>query len=146
MTQYARPASVLSRGTWTDQADGTTDIFQAIDEVSPSDADYVKSVLAPSSAPVVFGLSSVGDPLSSANHVLSVRYKKDPAGGPQINLTVELRQGYASEGSQGTLIATRTYNNIADTWTTTQITLTGGEADTITDYSALALRLVATQV
>jgi hypothetical protein len=34
---------------------------------------------------------------------------------------------------------------LSETWTTTSYTLSGAEADAITDYSALFLRMVANQ-
>lgn len=146
MAQFARPSADTSIGGYKDQADGTTDIFQAIDEVSPSDADYIKSASAPSNAPYVTKLSSIEDPQSSGGHVVRYRYAKSAAGGAQINLVVQLRQGYTSEGSPGTLIAEWTHNDISESFTTQNQTLSGAQADAITDYTDLYLRYVANQV
>ncbi len=146
MPQYGRPsADTNNPGSYTDQAGGAVSIYTTIDEASPSDADYIKSPLAPASAVYVTKLSNLEDPVSSTGHVLRTRYAKDVAGGATINLTVELRQGYVSEASQGTLIATRTFNGITETFTTDAYTLSGAEADSITDYTSLYLRVVATQ-
>lgn len=144
--QFGRPSADTSIGTWTDQAAGTTNIYQSIDEISFSDADYIQSVSAPSSAPYVTKLTTLEDPVSSSGHTVRYRYAKSAAGGAQIDLTVELRQGYTNEGSPGTLIATHSYTNISDTVTQAAETLTTGEADTITDYTDLYLRFVANQV
>lgn len=146
MPQFGRPSADTSIGAYTDQAAGTTNIFQSIDETSPSDADYIQSALAPSSAPYVTKLSNLEDPLSSSNHVVRYRYAKSAAGGAQINLTVQLRQGYVNEGTPGTQIAEWTHTDIAETFTTAAQTLSGAEADAITDYTSLYLRFVATQV
>ena len=144
--QFGRPSADTSIGTWTDDGGGTTNIYQTIDESSASDADYIESVQNPSSAPYVTALTTLEDPVSSAGHIVRVRYGKDASGGAQVDLTVELRQGYVNEGSPGTLIATHSYTDISDTLTTAAETLTGGEADAITDYSDLFLRFVANQV
>jgi hypothetical protein len=45
--QYARPTSDQSAGTWTTDTGGTTNLYAAIDETSPSDADYIQSIAAP---------------------------------------------------------------------------------------------------
>lgn len=147
MAQFGRPIADTTIGTYTDEAAGTTNIYTGIDETVAEDTEYVKSVSAPSSAVYVTALtSSLEDPVSSSGHVQRVRYRKSAAGGAQINLTVELRQAYVAEGTQGTLIATHAYTDIAETWVTGSETLTSGEADAITDYTDLALRYVFTQV
>ncbi|MDQ3222387.1 MAG: hypothetical protein M3Q75_02790, partial [Gemmatimonadota bacterium] len=42
LVQYARPASDVTDGTWTDQAGGTN-LFAAIDEITASFTDYIES-------------------------------------------------------------------------------------------------------
>lgn len=147
MAQFARPSSDAYVGAWTNQAGSGTNLYQSVDEsvTSPNDADYVQSESAPASSPVVFALSAVTDPLSSTGHIVRWRRGKDLASGAQIDLTVEIRQGYVSEASKGTLIATVTDTNIPDSQTTTTYTLTGAEADAITNYAALFVRIVANQ-
>jgi hypothetical protein len=148
MAQFLRPnADTNNPGTYTNQAASSTNIYQAIDEAVADDADYIQSPVAPTSTKVyVTKLQSGTDPVSSSGHVLRWRYNKDAAGGAQINMTVELRQAYVSEASLGTLIATRTFNNVSDVFTNDNYTLTGGEADAITDYTNLYLRISTTQV
>jgi hypothetical protein len=145
MAQFARPSADTSIGGYTDQAGGTTNIYGTIDETVASDADYIKSALAPSNAPYVTKLSNIEDPVSSTGHVVRYRYAKNAAGGAAINLTVQLRQGYTNEGSPGTLIKEWTHADISETATTQAQTLSGAEADAITDYTALYLRFVANQ-
>lgn len=146
MAQFGRPSADTYIGGYKDEADGTTNIYTHIDETSYSDTDYIKSILAPSSAPYVCKLTTVEDPLSSSGHVVRFRYCKDAAGGATIGLTVELRQAYVNEGAQGTLIATSgLIADISESWTSGSINLSGGEADSITDYANLYLRFVANQ-
>jgi hypothetical protein len=149
VAQFAEPsADTNNPGSWVDEAGGSTSIYTHIDEGSgaASDADYIKSPLAPTSAVYVTKLSTIEDPQSSSGHVLRVRRAKDAAGGSQIDLTHELRQGYVSEVSQGTLIKQVAETNITNTFSTTATTLSSGEADAITDYSSLYVRLLANQV
>ena len=147
MAQLAAPISTTSIGSYTDQAGGTTNIHLTIDEgtASPNDADYIRSPSAPSNAPFVCRVTSLEDPVSSSSHVIRGRLAKEAAGGAQIDATVQLRQGYTNEGSPGTLIATLTQANVTETFTTYSHTLSGAEADAITDYTALYLRVVANQ-
>jgi len=146
MAQFGRPSTDTVNESYTDQAAGSTNIFQAIDEVSASEADYIQSAITPTNDVYATKLTSVTDPLVSTGHIVRYRYSKDAAGGAQIDLTVQLRQGYASEVSQGTLIASAAHTNISDTWTAGTFTLSGAEADAITNYADLFLRFVGNQV
>lgn len=146
MAQIARPTVDTTRDNWTTQADGTTSLFGTIDEVSASEADYIKTGLAPTNDVYVTKLGSLEDPQSSSGHVVRWRYQKDAAAGATIELTTQLRQGYTNEGSLGTLIASHTDSDVPATITAGSITLSGAEADSITDYTSLYLRWVANQV
>lgn len=146
MAQFARPSSDFNNpGAYTDQAGGATTIYTTIDEVTYSDADYIRSPLAPSSAVYVTKLSSVEDPVSSTGHYLRTRYAKDAAGGSTIGLVVQLRQAYVSEGVPGTQICERTFANISEAFTPDAYNLSVGEADSITAYDNLYIRYVANQ-
>ena len=145
MAQFARPdADTNNVDAYTDQAGGSTSLFATIDETSASDADYIRTVASPSNDVIVFRLSDVTDPVSSANHVMRVRSATDVAsGGETLDLTCQLRQSYVNEGSPGTLIATLTRTGFSGTtWTDTSYTLSGAEADAITDYTALFYRIL----
>ena len=146
MSQFARPSTDTTLGSYTDQVGGGTNIFETIDEVAADDGDYIQSPLAPSSAAYVTKLTSVEDPQSSSGHVVRYRYQKNAAGGAQIDLTVQLRQGYVNEGTPGTLIAEWTHTNIPSSWTAGSQTLSGAQADAITNYGDLFLRFVSNQV
>jgi hypothetical protein len=147
MAQFARPIADLVNQSWTEDDGTTTDLFDQIDEAVSDDADYVQSALAPTSDVYAVDLGTLEDPVSSTGHVVRYRYKKNAAGGAQIDLTVQLRQGYVNESTLGTLIATAgTHTNISDTITAGSYTLSGAEADAITNYADLQLRFVANQV
>lgn len=148
MPQNARPDADTHIGNYTDQGGGVSNIFQAIDEAVASDADYIQSPANPVDEPYVCRLSDVADPLLSTGHVVRVRVSTNVAsGGESIIFTIELRQGYVSEASQGTLIASGVSGAISGTgWTDLVLTLTGPEADAITNYNDLFIRIVADKV
>jgi hypothetical protein len=145
-SQYAYPTTDTTRDNWEEDDGTTTTIYDQIDETTADDADYIRTQTAPSSDVYVTKFGSLTDPSSSANHTLSLRYGKDSAAGDNIGLVAQLRQGYASEASLGTLIATALNNtNIGSGWTQADYTLSGAEADTISNYGDLYLRLVGNQ-
>lgn len=146
MPQFARPDADITDGAWTKSSGGAGDMYTMIDEAIADDADYVQSEAAPASSAFAVGLGNVEDPVSSTGHIVRYRYQKEAAGGAQIDLIVQLRQGYSGEGAQGSLIHAETHTNIPNGWTAGTFTLAGAEADAITDYADLQLRLVANQV
>lgn len=146
MPQFARPDADVVDGAWLNNLGSAIDMYLSIDEVSSDDSDFVESELNPSASAAAFGLSNVEDPQVSTGHIIRYRYQKDAAGGNQIDLTVELRQGYVSEASLGTLIHSVVHTDIPNGWVAGTFTLSSGEADSITDYADLQLRLSANQV
>lgn len=133
MAQFARPISDVSLGGWSGPA------WSAIDEAVASDADSTSSPTAPSNATLEVALGAVEDPQVSTGHVVRYRLQKDAANGAQINVTVALMQGAVQ-------IASWSHTNIANGFTTITQTLTGPQADAISDYSNLRLRFTANQV
>jgi len=145
MAQFARPSADTNNvDAYTDQAGGSTNLWDTINESVASDTDYIRTVTDPTNDVIVFALTSLTDPVSSTGHIIRARAGTDQAsGGRQIDLTVQLRQGYVSEGTPGTLIATLTQTNVSQGSFTTYIyTLSGAEADAITNYASLFLRVV----
>ena len=145
MPQFERPDNDFNNpGSYTDQSGGATDIYTTIDEATADDADFIRTATSPSAAVYVARLSNAEDPLSSSTHVLRWRYAKDGVGA-QIDITEQLRQGYVSEASLGTLITSRAFTDVSDTIVQDTYTLTAAEADSITDYNDLFLRFSITQ-
>lgn len=145
MAQFARPSADTNNvDAYTDQAGGSTNLWDTINEAVASDADYIRTVTDPTNDVIVFALTSLTDPVSSTGHTIRARAGTDQAsGGNQIDLTVQLRQGYVSEVSLGTLIATLTQTNVSQgSFTTYTYTLSGAEADAITNYASLFLRII----
>ena len=147
MAQYGRPSvDTVNTDLYTDQAGGGTNIYLTIDEATLDDADYIRSPVTPTLDIYVTKYSTLEDPLSSSGHIMRTRYAKDASGGAQIDIIAQLRQGYVSEASQGTLIVARTFTNVTNTFTTDAYTLSAAEADAITDYTSLYLRISSNQV
>ena len=139
MTQYARPDSDVSDGSWVNQAGSNTNLYQSIDESGgEDDSDYVISTDSSSSSDTMeVGLSDISDPQGSSSHTVKYRAKgSDPSGSYGIpSLTVSLRQG-------STQIATSTNSSLTTFFVDYTFTLSSSEANAITDYSDLRLRFV----
>jgi hypothetical protein len=130
-------------GTWTDQAAGTA-LAAAIDETTPSDTDYIQSVSEPQDAGCRVKLASGTDPASSSGHIVRWRIRKDAPGGSTVGMTVKLYQGGGNSIGAGTLIASFTRADVdGSAWTTYDETLSGAEADAITNYADLYLEFFA---
>lgn len=147
VTQFARPSEDILNENWTKDDGGTTTIFTQIDEDTRNDLDFIQSPSAPTSDVYVYKLSPVVDPQQSAGHTFKFTYGKDLTGGSRIDQLIELRQGYVSEGSPGTLIATLLNEPDVDQYPIAGIyTLSAAEADLITDYTNLYVRNLSNQV
>lgn len=130
MAQFARPDGDVTVNTWA-----ATPLWEKLDEVSPSDADFVSNNNNTNDACEV-SLSDVSDPSSSSGHVVRYRYSKDLAGSNARNVTVGLYQST-------TLVAEQTHSGISEVFTDGSFTLSSGQADAISDYADLRLRFTA---
>ena len=127
VVQLARPTSDVSAGTWT--ASTGSDLYAMLDETAVNDADYIVTTGA-STCEVALG--SLSDPAVSTGHKVRYRLSANTGG-----ITVRLREGT-------TTIATWTHNPAPNFPTTYEQTLSGAEADSITNYAALKLQFEAT--
>lgn len=131
MTQFAYPTSdVSTSGTWVNQASGSTNLYQSIDEVSASDSDYVRAFS--SNAAYTAGLGSVTDPMVSTGHVIHARLRMSAS----ETMSVALMQGATTIASFSPSLTT--------TFADYTYTLSGAEADSITNYSDLRLKFTRT--
>jgi hypothetical protein len=128
MAQYGRPSSDISTGLWT-----TTPLYSKLDETPYSDTDYITSTKNATGDIFEELLSSVSDPFSSANHIIRVRLRCSKSSNGTATL-------YLYQGT--TLIATYAIPGyLATGFTTYEYTLSAGEANSITDYSDLRIRI-----
>jgi len=137
MAQFARPDADQATGSWT-----TTPLWSKVDEGSDGGdtitSDAVGNGVATTNADL--RLSDVTDPAVSTGHIIRSRWASSST--RDITPTCELWLGIPGSG---TLIATLTGATLLDTTEVTDThTLTGTEADNITDYTDLFLRLVGT--
>lgn len=134
--QFERPTADASVGSWVTQAGGSTNLYQTIDETSPSDADYIQSpALAAGGAAYTYGatLSGATDPMTDAGFTFRFRYQATNAG---VTIKGRLKQGT-------TLIKEVSVTNAALAWTTSTTALSAGEVALITDFAALTFEAEA---
>lgn len=140
--QFVRPNSDVSPGSWEDISGGDNDTFlyDEINESVRNDVNYARSLslIPPVTTTDIWtaGLSSVVDPETSSNHIVSYVYRKS-GGASAIDITTRLMQG-------ATPIASWTHNAVGSSFTLAQQTLTTTESNSITDYSNLRLEFTAT--
>lgn len=135
--QTAVPTSDVTDGSWLNELGNNTNLYASIDETVASDVDYIiSSALGTGvSDTCEVGLTALTDPTSSSSHSVAYRYRAQGVG--IMNLTVRLMQG-------ATIIASWTHTSVSTTYAVATQTLSGAEADAITDYADLRLRFVAT--
>lgn len=134
MAQTARPDSDVAVASWV-----TAPLWSKVDDaVSAPDGTFINSEEKSSgnTSTVQLGLSDVTDPASSASHVLRYRYRRSNTN-RTLACFVELRQG-------ATLIASDSVGGIATSFADRTYTLSGAEADAITDYTDLRVHFYGT--
>lgn len=130
--QYARPASDVTKTSVS--ANPAVSVFAGnVDEATLDSADYVQFDAV--GAVYETKLSALVDPLSSSGHEITSVLGPNP-GSTSTSWQVDIVQGT-------TVKATFTHNGVT-TQTTFVDTLTGTQADSITDYSDLRYRLTLT--
>jgi len=135
--QFSRPASDHDTDSWT-----ITPLWSKVDDpTSSTDGSEIGSVNNPNddtTDDVIFTSTTITDPVSSTGHILRAVWHKNASGGRQMDMRLRLYQG--DPNASGTLIATLTATDVGFTDQTDAYTLSGAEADNITDYSDLYLR------
>jgi hypothetical protein len=131
-----RPDADQTVGSWVDEGGATSNLFQSIDEITFSDADYVESEANPVSSSYKVSLENPGGSVDTGSPVtINYRYEKD--GLAKVNLTVELIEGAS------TVRASQVHTDITDTVTAGTLTLTGGEAASVTNWNDVFLQFTA---
>lgn len=137
--QFARPDADHDTDSWT-----TSPLWSKVDEGSPGDDTRIQSPGDPSddtTDDVIFTLSDVSDPGVSTDHVIRVEWHEEQTAGVPATVTGRVRLYLGDPNAGGTLIATLQATVDGATDVTDTYTLTAGEADSITDYSDLYLRV-----
>lgn len=123
-----RPSADTSKGSWS--ASSGSVLYSMIDEANADDSDYIT---AATNTTCKIKLENGTDPVSGANHLLRVR-----ARGTGGTLRAELVQSATPE----TTIASWSITYTAS-FTDFDLSLTSAQADAITDYSALYVKLIS---
>ena len=129
MTQYARPDADTSAGNWA--ASSGSDRYAMIDEASADDNDYISVGSMGSAETIVLRLSDVDTPDSGTRTVVVRAY--EDSGFNSVALTVTLKEGSTSKGSQG---FSSGFDSVAN--------LSFNITSSISDYSNLNLTISAT--
>ena len=142
--QLGVPVADLVTTDWT-KIDATNYFADVDDGKTPDSATtMVTSPNNPTTSPISFDLTSLTDPVGNAFHTVAVGFRRE-VGGRVATLTAELRQGYVNESTLGTLIATSGAVDVDLNlpWGGLVIQPTTTEADNITGYTDLQVRLIA---
>ena len=138
MAQNATLDGTSDRGGWVNESAGTSNIHTSADTTSAG-SDFIQGEVGFDSAPVgpaIFTLSDVTDPESTSDHKI-IYTALATAGGfmGTPGLTIALFEGTTQRHS--------TTNNSVNTGSATQYTinLSTSEANSISDYSNLILRV-----
>lgn len=134
--QSLRPnGDVNNSGVWVRTPSGGT-LASAIDEVTFDAADYISSPDTPTAAPVTVSLGPGQAPATSTGQIVQVYAWRD-SGAATHTLLVELLEG-------ATVRSSATFTDLTTTPVVRQWSLTGGESNAVTDWTALRLRFTAT--
>ena len=135
MTQYARPASDITVGSWTDEGtvDNDGNLYTSLDEVTrDDDSSYIQGTNGAGSSEVK--LSTVTDPVSSTGHILHVWFRSIGSGAGE-------KMDFYLYCATTLIVQSINQTNRSDTYADIAVTLTTDEADAITDYSDLRIRM-----
>lgn len=135
MAQFLRPISDRTiTGSWENQAGGTTNLYQSIDEVTLSNTDYIVTSKNPGGTDLYEAGLSAGTTPNAGDHTVRYTIGKDQTGGRTMNVVIRLFN------SNDTEIASWTHNNIDAETTHTQV-LTAPQVSAINSYTGLYLRV-----
>lgn len=138
MVQIARPDSDISAGSWTPEGStAETTLWESIDEVSANDGvDYIE---ATDNFTCEIGLdSSITDPGGNTGYFLRCRMQGNGSGGPE-RVQIVLFEGATQRAISGFFV------NRAS-WVDKFYELTTGEADAITAFTDLRLKVIASNL
>jgi len=134
MVQSATPDSDITAGLW-EPIGGESTLFAAVN--GATDSDYIEALNGENTT-CELGLTTVTDPAVSTGHILRVRLQGTGSGGPE-RLQIALFEGATQRAISPNLTS-------RGAWDTQTYTLTAGEADSITAYSDLRIKLISSNL
>ena len=146
MAQYARPdGDDNNDGEWETEAGNDFDLYAEINEAVADDSDFVTKVGdGANNYTVTFTLGNVTDPSSSSDHKVVVRALGDDGGmgmGGGPDLRIDLLEGSTSRANWTIEAGSGTDDLTTSAKTFDGNTLSTSEANSITDYTDLKLKL-----
>lgn len=138
MAQILVPTTDSGASGLLNESASSSNLFQSVDEgATPNNSDYYGST-SPTPGQVDHQLTAGSDPAVSTGHVIHLRAMD--TGGVGSNVTIYLYQG--NPGSGGSLLKSWVgFSGKIGTPTDSSYTLSGGEADSITNYADLWFRV-----
>ncbi len=139
MAQFARPDSDVSTGGWEPQGSSAeTTLWESLDEVSANDGvDYIEA-LDGENITCEVGLSNVTDPGGNTGYFIRFTMQGTGSSGPE-RCNIELFEGATVRADTGS----RTSRGA---WGAEFYELTTGEADSITAFTDLRLRITSSNL
>ena len=139
MVQIARPDSDISAGGWEPQGSSAeTTLWESIDEVSADDAVTYIEALDGENITCEVGLSDVTDPGGNTGYFIKFTMNGTGSGGPE-RCNVELFEG-------GTVRADTGNQTSRAAWGAKSYELTTAEADAITAFTDLRLKITSSNL
>ncbi len=135
MVQIARPDSDISSGSWTlEGSSAQATIWESLDEVSANDGvDYIESLAGNHTCEV--GIENLTDPGGNIGYILRAQIRGEGSGAPERCL-IALFEGATQRAISGNLTSRAA-------WGEGTYTLTAGEADSITAFTDLRIKLIS---
>lgn len=140
MVQIARPDSDISTGGWEPQGStAETTLWESLDEVSANDGtDYIEALNGENITCEVGLDNSITDPGGNTGYFLRCRMQGKGSGGPE-RVSIALFEGATQRAISGNF-ANR------DSWADKFYELTTGEADAITAFTDLRIKLTSSNL
>lgn len=133
-----RPDSDASVGNWRDEGGVTSNVFQSIDEVSASDADYAESGVNPNADVYIVGLSNPPGSVNTSSPI-TIKYRYEKEGNSTCDLLVELIESTSTP----VIRASQEHLNIGLTVTDGSFVMTTAEKSAVTNWNDVFLRFTA---
>ena len=140
MVQIARPDSDISAGGWEPQGStAETTLWESLDEVSANDGvDYIEALDGENITCEVGLDSSITDPGGNTGYFLRCRMQGNGSGGPE-RVALALFEGATQRAASGDFVSRAA-------WADKFYELTTGEADSITAFTDLRIKITSSNL
>lgn len=134
MTQFGRPQSDVTVGSWSPFPASPTTLWDKTNEGTPNDdTDYIVSSTDEDECEL--GLTSVNDPGVGTGHIIRCTARVLNGGGSTERIIISLVENGSVRGSSGVMVVSR------GAYALIEYTLLEAEANAITNYANLRIRI-----